>query len=121
MLASVLNSDRAIETSIKVVETFIALRQYALAQTSKNTEIEELKKMLMLHIENTNNKFANANDRLDKNDKAIRQIIYILNNLIETPRETKKIGLISISLHLRIIPSLFCGFIYPCLSFSAQD
>ena len=30
MLASVLNSDRAIEISIKIVETFIALRQLAL-------------------------------------------------------------------------------------------
>ena len=85
MLASVLNSDRAIDISIKIVETFIALRQYAIAQTGRNQEIEELRKMLMLHIKNTDNKF-------DEHDDAIRQIISVLNNLIETPRETKKIG-----------------------------
>ena len=85
MLASVLNSDRAIEISIKIVETFIALRQYALLHTSRNAEIEELRKMLMLHIENTDNKFA-------EHDETIKQIIGVLNNLIEKPRETKKIG-----------------------------
>ena len=85
MLASVLNSDKAIEISIKIVETFIALRQYAMLQTSKNAEIEELRKMLMLHIENTDNKLA-------EHDETIRQIINVLNNLIETPKETRKIG-----------------------------
>ena len=85
MLASVLNSDRAIEISIRIVETFIALRQFALTQASKNQELAELRKMLMLHIENSDNKFA-------KHDKAISQIINVLNHLIEQPRETKKIG-----------------------------
>mgnify|MGYP007070318506 CR=1 FL=1 len=41
--------------------------------------------MLMLHIENTSNKFA-------EHKKEINQIIRVLNNLIETPRETKPIG-----------------------------
>lgn len=85
MLASVLNSDRAIEISIKIVETFIALRQYAMLQTSKNAEFEELRKMLMLHIENTDNRF-------NKNEDTIKRIINVLNNLIEKPRETKHIG-----------------------------
>ncbi len=85
MLASVLNSDKAIEISIKVVETFIALRKYALSQTSKNSEIDELRKMLMLHIDNTDNRF-------NENEATIRQIINVLNNLIEKPRETKQIG-----------------------------
>ena len=85
MLASVLNSDKAIEISIKVVETFIALRKSALSQTSKNSEIDELRKMLMLHIDNTDNRF-------NENEATIRQIINVLNNLIEKPRETKQIG-----------------------------
>ena len=85
MLASVLNSDRAIEISIKIVETFIALRQYALLQTSRNAEIEELRKMLMLHIENTDNRF-------NENEQTIQHIINVLNNLIDKPRETHKIG-----------------------------
>ena len=39
----------------------------------------------MLHIENTDNKFA-------QQDETIQQIIQVLNNLIEKPRDTKHIG-----------------------------
>ena len=85
MLSTVLNSDTAISINIQIMRTFVRLRQYAIAQTEKNKEIEEVKKMLMLHIENTDNRFA-------EHDKAIQQIITVLNNLIEKPRETKKIG-----------------------------
>ena len=85
MLASILNSDKAIEISIKIVETFIALRQYAIAQASKNIEIAELKKILMLYMESTDS-------RLEEHDRAISHIIGALNNLIETPCETKPIG-----------------------------
>lgn len=80
MLSSVLNSEKAVEINIQVVRAFIALRQYAILQTSKSQEIEEVKKMLLLHIENTDNKFS-------QHDKAINQIINVLNNLIEKPRE----------------------------------
>ncbi len=85
MLSSVLNSERAIEINIHIIRAFVYLRQYAIQQTSKNVEIEELKKILMLHIENTDNK-------LSEHSQTIKQIISVLNNLIEKPRETKKIG-----------------------------
>ena len=85
MLSSILNSDKAIEINVKIVRAFIALRQYILSQTSKNSEIDELRKMLMLHIDNTDNRF-------NENEATIRQIINVLNNLIEKPRETKQIG-----------------------------
>ena len=41
--------------------------------------------MLLLHIENTD-------DRLAEHDETIKQIINVLNNLIEIPKETKQIG-----------------------------
>ena len=41
-------------------------------------EIEELRKLLMIYIE--------------KNDSRVNEIIKVLNNLIEKPRETKPIG-----------------------------
>ena len=85
MLASVLNSDKAIEINVQIVRAFIQLRQYAIVQTSKFSEIDELKKMLMLHIENTDKKFS-------EHEETIQQIISVLNNLIETPKETKQIG-----------------------------
>ena len=39
----------------------------------------------MLHIESNDNKF-------EEHDEAISQIIRVLNNLIEQPPKTKKIG-----------------------------
>ncbi len=85
MLSSVLNSDRAISINIEIIRAFVRLRQFAIAQTSKTQEIAELRKMLMLHIENTDRRFAD-------HDETIGQIINALNNLIEKPRETKQIG-----------------------------
>ena len=85
MLSSVLNSKKAIEINIQIVRAFIQLRQYAIAQTSRTKEIEELRKMLMLHIENCDNKFS-------EHQKHIAAIVTALNNLIEQPREHKKIG-----------------------------
>ncbi len=85
MLSSILNSDRAIAINIAIIRTFVKLRQYMLIQKTENKEIQELKQMLMLHIENSDKKFA-------EHDETINRIITVLNNLIEKPRETKKIG-----------------------------
>ena len=85
MLSSVLNSDRAISINIEIIRAFVRLRQYALIQNSTSREIDELRKMLLLHIENTDRKFS-------EHDETINQIIRVLNNLIETPRQTKQIG-----------------------------
>ena len=78
MLSSVLNSERAVAINIEIIKTFIKLRHYALSQTDTNEQITELRKLLMLYIE--------------KNDKRVNEIIIALNNLIEQPRETKRIG-----------------------------
>jgi hypothetical protein len=63
---------------------FVKLRHYVLSQ-SKDEQIAELRKLLMLHIKNTDSKFS-------KHDEIIKQIILALNNLIEKPPKTKKIG-----------------------------
>ena len=78
MLSSVLKSEKAIQINIQIMDTFVKIRQYALQTTQKNLEIEELRKLLMLYIE--------------KNDSRVNEIIRVLNNLIENPRETKHIG-----------------------------
>ncbi|MCL2721915.1 MAG: ORF6N domain-containing protein [Treponema sp.] len=84
MLASVLNSKKAIDVNISIMRAFVKLRHYVLSQ-NKDNQIEELRKLLMLHIENTDYKIS-------KQDKTIEKIIIALNNLIETPPKTKKIG-----------------------------
>jgi phage regulator Rha-like protein len=85
MLSNVLNSTKAINMSIQIIRVFDRLRKYAMKQNSKNVQIAELHKLLMLHIENSNYKFSGY-------DKTIRQIIQAMNNLIAQPPKTKRIG-----------------------------
>jgi hypothetical protein len=85
MLSSVINSERAIEVNINIMRAFVKLRHYVLTKSDTNEQIAELRKLLMVYMENTDNK-------LSKHDKAIEQIIFALNNLIEKPPKTKRIG-----------------------------
>jgi phage regulator Rha-like protein len=85
MLATVLNSQKAIDVNIQIMRTFVKLRHYTLSLNGTSEQITELRKLLMLHIENNDYKFS-------EHDKAIRQIMQALNNLIEKPKEPKKIG-----------------------------
>jgi len=78
MLSSVINSERAIEANINIMRTFVKLRQYVLSKNDTNEQIADLRKLLMLYIE--------------KNDKRVNEIIIALNNLIEQPPKTTKIG-----------------------------
>jgi phage regulator Rha-like protein len=85
MLSSVLNSGRAIEINIQIMRVFVKMRHYVISKSDKNSQIAELRKLLMLHIENTDYKLL-------EQDKTIKQIIIALNNLIEKPPKTKQIG-----------------------------
>jgi len=86
MLSSILNSDRAIEVNINIMRAFVQLRHYVLSQSDTNAQITELRKLLMLHIENSDHKFSD-------HDKKIRVIIQALNNLIQQPpKPAKRIG-----------------------------
>ena len=78
MLSSVLKSKIAVAINIEIIKTFIRLRHYTLSQPDTNTQIAELRELLMLYIE--------------KNDKRVNEIIIALNNLIEQPPKTKRIG-----------------------------
>ncbi len=79
MLAAVLNSQKAIDVTISIMRTFVQLRHYVFAKSDTNTQIAELRKLLMLYIE--------------KNDKRVNDIILALNNLLEQPKKTtKRIG-----------------------------
>ena len=85
MLSSVINSERAIEVNINIMRAFVKLRHYVLTKSDTNEQITELRKLLMVYMENTDYK-------LSKHDKAIEHIIIALNNLIEKPKKTKTIG-----------------------------
>jgi hypothetical protein len=98
MLSSVINSERAIEVNINIMRAFVKLRHFVLAKNDTNEQIAELRKLLMVYMENTDYKIS-------KHDKTINQIkrgtfalcarlrfIIALNNLIEKPPKTKPIG-----------------------------
>ena len=78
MLASVLKSQKAIEVNIDIMRAFVKLRQYVLSQSGTSEQIAELLKLLLLYIEN--------------NDNRVNEIIIALNNLIAQPPKTKTIG-----------------------------
>jgi len=85
MLAAVLKSQKAIDVNIQIMRAFIQLRNYVFSNGELREQIGDLRKLLMLHIENTDS-------RLSEHDKAIRQIVQALNGLIEQPPKTKTIG-----------------------------
>jgi len=85
MLAAVLNSQKAIDVNIQIMRAFIRLRNYVFSNDELHEQIGDLRKLLMLHIENTDSKFS-------EHDEAIRQIMQALNGLIEYPPKTKAIG-----------------------------
>jgi phage regulator Rha-like protein len=58
MLSSVLNSDKAINVNIQIMKIFVRMRHYAISQSAANKNIAELRKLLMLHIENSDYKFS---------------------------------------------------------------
>jgi len=78
MLSGLLNSEIAIKVNISIMRTFIELRHYVLDKSDTNTQIAEIRKLLMLYIE--------------KNDKRVNDIMIALNNLIAQPKPTKQIG-----------------------------
>jgi len=78
MLSSVLNNKKAIEINIEIMQTFVQLRRYVISQSGTSEQIAELRKLLLLYI--------------DKNDKRVNDIIIALNNLIEQPKQVRKIG-----------------------------
>ena len=85
MLANVLRSKKATAISIRIVEAFIKLRDYALTHVEFNGQISELRQLLLLHIDKTDHKFS-------EHEQTIQQIIQVLNSFLEQPRKTKKIG-----------------------------
>jgi len=85
MTANILNSENANIISVEIIKVFVKLRNIVLSQSTPNEQIAELRKLLMLHIENNDCKFSEYDD-------TIKQIIIALNNLIEQPKKAKTIG-----------------------------
>ncbi|MCL2763353.1 MAG: ORF6N domain-containing protein [Treponema sp.] len=84
MLSSILNSKIATQVNIAIVRAFIDMRRYIAKPIRK--KLDDLEKVLMLHIDDTNHNFA-------EHTAIINEIITNLNNLIKTPpKPSRKIG-----------------------------
>jgi hypothetical protein len=79
MLASVLNSDTAVQASVRVVRAFVRLREIV----SANAELAA--------------KFAQLERRLDSHDEAIAQLFEAIRQLLAPPPEKKR----EIGFHVR--------------------
>lgn len=75
MLSSALNSEKAAQVNIQIMRTFVKLRQTVLEPVQ---EITELRRLLLLYMET--------------NDQRVNDIIQVLNNMLEYPKEPKQIG-----------------------------
>src|SRR5437868_6872488 len=79
MLASVLNSEIAVQASIRVVRAFVRLREMVAANAQLAAKLEELER------------------RLDSHDEAIVDLFAALNRLLEPPEKPKR----EIGFHVR--------------------
>lgn len=73
MLGNVLNSDRAIEFSIKIVEAFVKMREFLTNNISVKLEIEEIKKKLTNHDKNIELVFTYLDELMEKQDNKIER------------------------------------------------
>lgn len=88
MLSAILHSQQAVDVSISIMRAFVQLRHYVSGKNKQLEEIKELKQILMLHIDDTQNNLLN-------HDKALNEIYAVLNNLLEHPKPKRKIGFIT--------------------------
>jgi hypothetical protein len=72
MLASVLNSDIAVQASVRVVRAFVRLREMVAANAQLAVKLEKLER------------------RLDSHDEAIVDLFAALKRLLEPPGPKKK-------------------------------
>ena len=76
MLSSVLNSKRAIQINIQIINAFVAIRQYALQARGD---------------ERVTNRLSVLEKALLSTDKRVDDIIEVLNNMLEAEEEQKKV------------------------------
>jgi phage regulator Rha-like protein len=73
MLGNVLNSDKAVTFSIKIVEAFIKMRELLTNTISVRLEIEDIKKKLINHDKNIELVFTYLDELMDKQENKIER------------------------------------------------
>ena len=73
MLASVLNSEKAIETSIKIIEVFVKMRELLSDNLLVKLEIEDIKKKLINQDKNIELVFSYLDELIDKQENPLQR------------------------------------------------
>ena len=73
MLASVINSEKAVETSIKIIEVFVKMREFLYDNLTTKLEIEEIKKKLINHDKNIELVFNYLDELIEKQDVKVER------------------------------------------------
>ena len=76
MLSGLLNSDTAIDTNVKIMRAFVAIRQYLMSYAELKHELYDFKR-------ETNIRLDNNNARLDNNDMKADEVFKMLAELFE--------------------------------------
>ena len=70
MLANVINSEKAVEVSIRIIEVFVKMREYLTENATIKLEIQQIKKKLVNHDKNIELVFSYLDQLIDKQDTA---------------------------------------------------
>lgn len=74
MLATVINSEQAVETSIRIIEIFVKMREFIAENINLKLDIEDIKKKLSNHDKNIELVFNYLDELMDKQDAKVERI-----------------------------------------------
>lgn len=68
MLANVINSEKAVETSIRIIEVFVKMREYMSENATIKLELDQIKKKLVNHDKNIELVFSYLDELIEKGE-----------------------------------------------------
>jgi hypothetical protein len=83
MLSGLLNSDIAIDTNIKIMRAFVAIRQYVLNYAELKYELTDFMRETNVRLDKTNTRIDKTNTKLNENDVKVDEVFRMLKKLFE--------------------------------------
>jgi hypothetical protein len=74
ILATVINSEKAVETSIRIIEIFVKMREFIADNINLKLDIEDIKKKLANHDKNIELVFNYLDELMDKQGEKVERI-----------------------------------------------
>ena len=74
MLANVINSEKAVEVSIRIIEIFVRMREYLSEDITLKLDIEQIKKKLINQDKNIELVFSYLDEMMEKQENPIERI-----------------------------------------------